>query len=219
MRVFTGWLVFFSGCAAWASGLDFDSNVPQALRTQVMGDLSLAESIRNERVSDLHREVYGDPRVGQYSEWFQARVSFFGFGDCGGSSSAVACVQGKNDRKIWVTRNYVDIEHPQIARVMTLFHEARHTESVNRNWPHARCPIFFKPKSIWTGVSLKWHFACDRTEYGSYGAASILLNSIARFCTNCSSKVKGDAALYSEDQIKRVIRKSAYRRLVQDFRD
>jgi hypothetical protein len=220
MRVFTGVLVFLFGVSSTQSmGLEFDPGVPVFLKEQVEGDLQFADSVRNTRVSKLHREIFGSAGQGEALHWFDSRVSYFGYGDCGGSATAVACVQGRNDRKIWVTRNYVEIEHPQVARVMTLFHEARHTEGHRRNWPHSRCSPFFKHKSIWTGSDLRWHFACDRTEYGSYGSASVLLNNISRFCSNCTEKVRRDAAIYSEDQVKRIVRRSASLRIKADFRE
>ncbi len=219
MRVFTGVVSLFAVVIANAAGIEFDSNVPVSLKVQVEGDLRFLDSVRNSRVSKLHRDIFGSAKPGEYANWFHSRVDYFGYGDCGGSSSAVACVQGRSDRKIWVTRNYVEIEHPQVARVMTLYHEARHTESDRRNWPHSRCPIFYKQKSIWTGGSLNWHFACDRTEYGSYGSASILLNNVSRFCANCSEKVRSDGAIYSNDQIRRITKKAAFLRIQSDFKN
>jgi len=219
MRVFTGVLSFFICFHAQASGIQFDATVSEGLRNQVKGDLALMDGIRMSRSSRLHDEIFGIPNRGMHLDWFTSRVSFFGFSDCGGSGGAVACVQVRNTRKIWVTRNYVEIEHPQIARIMTLFHEARHTEAENRNWPHSRCPLFFKEKSIWTGKSLNWHYACDRTEYGSYSSASVLLNNVSRFCVNCTDKLKLDATIYSKDQAKRITKRSAWVKLMRDLRD
>jgi hypothetical protein len=219
MRVFIGAFLLMGMAAVPASAIQFDLNVPDSLKSQVEGDLECIHSMRMVRVSGVHHKVFGAAMEGEYRRWFDSRVGFFGYGDCGGSRTAVACVQGRYDRKIWVTRNYVEIQHPQVARIMTLYHEARHTEGDRRNWPHSRCSIFFKQKSIWTGSSLNWHFACDRTEYGSYGIASVLLNNISRFCTNCSEKVRLDAAIYSNDQAKRITRRSAYIRIQKDFKD
>jgi hypothetical protein len=198
--------------------IQFDSNVSPALRAQVDLDLRLAAGIHGRPASPLHLEIFGEMSGEVYRDWFLSRVKEFGFGNCGGSGGAVACVQSANSRKIWVTSNYTLIDHPEIARVMTLFHEARHTESENRNWPHSRCPLFFKEKSIWTGKGLSFHFACDRTEYGSYASASVMLNQISRKCLNCSDKIKTDAKIYSDDQVKRVTRKKSFDRLMRDFR-
>jgi hypothetical protein len=218
MRVLSGVLFFlWSMCSSFA--LEFDPDVPQGLKQQVVKDLGFIDSLSLSRVSGLHRDIFGGALPGEYKRWFDSRVSFFGFGDCGGSGRAVACVLGRNDRKIWVTGNYTGIDHPGVARLMTLYHEARHTEADRRNWPHSRCSIFYPYSSIWTGNRLRWRHACDRTEFGSYGSASVLLNNIARFCGNCTEKVRSDAELYSSDQILRITRKSALRRLRQDFRE
>ncbi|MBU6154901.1 MAG: hypothetical protein KGP28_11410 [Bdellovibrionales bacterium] len=217
MRVFIGLLLILSVLRASAFSMEYDSNVPDFLKKQVEEDIRFVDSIRKSRDSGLHSRMFANSGQGGYRKWFDARVSFFGYGDCGGSNRAVACVLGRNDRKIWVTKNYVEIEHPQVARVMTLFHEARHTEGDRRNWPHSRCSILYKQDSIWTGNPLRWRFACDRTEYGSYGLASVLLNNVARFCMNCSEKVRLDADIYSNDQILRITRRSAFLRIRRDF--
>lgn len=199
------------------SGIQFDSNVDPTLKQQVQEDLALVKSISGVNASPLHQEIFGNVDGNAYEPWFYARVFYFGVSDCGNPVSAVACVNSRDHNKIWVTDNYIKISHPEIARVMTLFHEARHTETASRGWPHARCPLNFPYSSIWTGGSLKGHFACDSSEYGSYASASVMLNNISKFCSNCSAKVKADAKLYSDDQIKRVTQKSALARMKQDF--
>jgi hypothetical protein len=200
-----------------AQTLQFDATVGTELRRQVQDDFSVLSGIQGARNSTLHREIFG-PMEGQaYAHWFSDRVSYFGLSDCGSPQSAVACVEPKIKRKIWVTKNYTGIDHPQIARVMTLFHEARHTEDEHGNWSHSRCPIFYKEKSIWTGKGLRWHYACDSTPYGSYASASVMLHNIARYCMNCSGKWIADASLYSNDQIKRVVKRKAKLRLRADF--
>ncbi len=202
-----------------AMDLQFDAEVSPGLRDQVLGDFRSIELISGERASSLHQEIFGPVSGSTYLRWFSDRVSYFGLSDCGSPSSAVACVDPQVKRKIWVTKNYTEINHPQIARVMTLFHEARHTEDQNGNWPHALCSIFFGEKSIWTGQSLRLHAACDRTPYGSYASAAVMLHNISKFCTECSSKLRQDADLYSRDQAKRVSRRKARLRIRDDFQE
>jgi hypothetical protein len=196
--------------------LQFDSNVSQKLRTQVLDDFQIMQSAVSTRESPLHKEIFGRIEGTNYVNWFQARVKYFGFTSCGGGG-AVACVKPQYANKIWVTGNYTGISHPQIARLMTLFHEARHTEVQNGNWSHAKCPRNFPYRSIWTGKKLAGNYACDGTVYGSYASASVLLNNISKFCESCSDKVKEDAKLYSDDQVKRVIDPASIARLKQDF--
>src|SRR6202023_2937082 len=107
------------------------------------------------------------------------RVTAIGMNDCG-SGKAVACVIPYMDpSKMWLTQNFIKFSHPQVARMMVVFHEARHTEVKNRNWSHAKCPKpFLGPdgqdmKSIWTGSKLEAQPACDITPLGSYGSSTI----------------------------------------------
>jgi len=196
--------------------LQFDSNVSEELRSQVLDDFQLMQSVVSTKESPLHQEIFGKIDGTNYLSWFQTRVKFFGYNGCGGGG-AVACVKPQYANKIWVTGNYTGIDHPQIARLMTLYHEARHTETNNDNWPHARCPSDFPYRSIWTGKRLAGSYACDSTVYGSYASASVLLNNISKFCDSCSEKVKQDAKLYSDDQVNRVVDADAIAKLKKDF--
>ncbi len=202
--------------AIGSADMQFDENVATDLKSQVVNDFSFLESIQASKASPIHQTTFGTVSGANYLQWFNKRVLFFGVDTCGGST-AVACVDPAFKNKIWVTDNYIQISHPQIARLMTLYHEARHTEEENDNWPHAKCPSNFKPTSIWTGAKLNNEYACDDTAYGSYSSASVMLNNISKFCTNCSAKVKADAKLYSDDQVKRVIDNTAIQQLAVDF--
>ena len=111
---------------------------------------------------------------------------------------------------MWLTQNFITFSHPQVARMMVVYHESRHTESQNGNWPHDTCPTPFvdkngnEIKSIWTGATLAGEAACDSTPFGSYGSSMILLKNIQKFCSSCTEKVKMDAGIYADDQFKRV---------------
>ena len=124
---------------------------------------------------------------------------------------------------MWLTQNFVKFSHPQVARMMVVFHESRHTESQNGNWSHATCPSPFQDangndmKSIWTGASLAGEPACDVTPLGSYGSSTIMLKNIQKFCTNCSDKVKMDAGLYADDQFGRITDADAAKQMQDDF--
>ena len=209
-------LVIFSSASSHAQNVEYDTNVSPDLKARVEGDFQFLLTIQSEKESPIHQKTFGKVDGANYLQWFNQRVLFFGVDSCGGGA-AVACVKPEYANKIWVTNNYIDIDHPQIARLMTVFHEARHTEAENDNWPHARCPLLFPYRSIWTGARLGGNYACDSTEFGSYASASVMLNNISKFCTNCSDKVKADAKLYSDDQVKRVIDDGAIQRLATDF--
>ena len=112
---------------------------------------------------------------------------------------------------------------PQIIRLQVLFHEARHTEYENGNWSHATCPIPFLDENgndvrgYYSKMKLEGLDACDETEYGSYGSATILLKNISLKCTNCSEKTRLDAGIIADDNLNRMIDAGARERMVEDI--
>lgn len=208
---------------ASASAAKFDDDVPAPIQNQMKQDLDMMFKIEGSDASKIHTRVFGAVAGAQYDSFFNSRVEEIGLNDCG-SANAVACVipwSGSN--KMWITQNYIKFSHPQIARNMVIFHEARHTESQNGNWPHARCPTPFKDEngkdyhSIWTGASLAGEPACDKHENGSYGTSVILLKNVQKFCSNCSEKVKMDAGIYGDDQFNRLINRESRNRVRADL--
>ncbi len=197
-------------CSTFSFGYEFGENVPEKVKTQVTRDLQFMKEIQGSQTSAIHKEIFGEVDGKAYGEWFESRVTYIGLHTCG-SATAVACViPFLGSSKIWFTKNYTDIDHPQIAKMMVTYHEARHTETDNGNWSHARCPTPFKNakgedmKSIWTGAKLAGEAACDITPLGSYGSSLILLKNINKFCSNCSDKVKMDAGIYADDHLGRI---------------
>ncbi len=212
-------LIISSKCFAYK----FDSNVPRDVQNQMTQDLAFMASIQGNDQSNLHKEIFGQLAGDTYSKFFNSRVTGVGLSGCG-SANAVACVMPFFDSsKMWLTKNYIKFSHPQIARLMVVYHEARHTEDNFGNWPHANCPRPFvdsdgKPmKSIWTGSSLAGEPACDQTPMGSYGSSLILLKNISKYCTNCTNKVKMDAEIYADDQFKRIIDSDAIKQIKDDL--
>jgi hypothetical protein len=203
--------------------LQFDSNVEAPLKKQMLEDLAFIGSVQGAKASPLHQKVFGQVNGSMYSDWFGNRIFSIGKNGCG-SGNAVACVIPYMDsNKMWVTKNYTQFDHPQIARVSVIYHEARHSETQNGNWSHATCPTPFKDangndiKSIWTGAMLAGQPACDVTPFGSYGSQTILLKNISMNCDNCNSKVKADAEMFGNDQLGRVIDARAKAAMKADF--
>ena len=129
-------------------------------------------------------------------KFFKDRVTSVGLNDCG-NGGAVACVIPMVDSsKIWLTQNYIKFSHPQIARLMVVFHESRHTEDANGNWPHATCPTPFLDKSgqdmksIWTELPLAGEPACDITPFGSYGSSMIMLKNVQNSARTAATRSK-----------------------------
>jgi hypothetical protein len=203
----------------------FDSDVPKDIQDQMSQDLVFITTIQGSATSALHKEIYGNVDGKDYQKFFESRVTAIGLDDCG-SANAVACVIPFEDAsKMWITQNYIKFSHPQVARLMVVYHEARHTESDKGNWPHATCPTPFvddsgkEMKSIWTGASLAGEPACDSTPYGSYGSSTIMLKNISKNCSNCAEKVKMDAGIYADDQIGRITDSSAKESIKKDIFD
>ncbi len=210
-----------SSTAAFA--FTFDSDVPEAIQTQIKQDLKFIGTIQSNTQSDLHKQIFGPVAGVTYTSFFNDRVTGIGLNGCG-NGNAVACVIPFADSsKMWLTNNYIKFNHPQIARMMVVFHESRHTESDNGNWPHATCPDPFLDKdgnsikSIWTGSTLANEPACDETPFGSYGSSMIMLKNISKYCTNCTDKVKMDAGIYADDQFKRIIDRNAIQEIKNDL--
>ncbi len=201
----------------------FDDDVPEAVRKQITQDMAFINTLQGNSATPLHKRIFGELRGPRYVEFFESRVSGVGMSTCGGGN-AVACVMPFFDSsKIWLTRNYTDFSHPQIAKMMVVFHEARHTEDEHGNWSHADCPVPFvgedgkEMRSIWTGAKLAGEAACDVTPLGSYGSSTIMLKNIQKSCTNCTDKVKMDAGLYADDQFKRITGAQAKSEMQKDL--
>ena len=197
-------------------GIKFDSTVTPKMKGEVLGDLSFIQTVTSARASPLHQEIFGMVNGSNYIRWFTQRVFEFGV-DLDAGPTTVAYHTDEFVNKIFVGGNYVNGGYPQIARLMTLFHEARHTETEHDFWEHAKCPRRFPHRSIWTGADISGGYACEDNAYGSYSSVSVMLNNISKFCSNCSAKVKADAKLYSDDQVLRVIDGDAMAKLQADF--
>jgi hypothetical protein len=206
-----------------SKGWTFDSDVPADIQTQMRADLAFIYGLKGGKGTPLHQKIFGAMDGAAYQKFFETRVSAIGMDGCG-NGNAVACVIPFRDpSKMWLTQNFIKFSHPQVSRMMVVFHEARHTESRNGNWPHATCPTPFLDesgkdmKSIWTGAMLAGEPACDETPLGSYGSSTIMLKNIQKSCTNCTDKVKQDAGLYADDQMGRIIDDGAKKEMQDDF--
>lgn len=215
--------VIFMAFSLNAKALTFDSDVPQTIRQQMEEDLVFMASIQGAKQTPMHQKVFGNLSGASYKAFFETRITSVGLSSCGGGA-AVACVQPYYDpNKMWLTNNFIKFSHPQVARSMVVYHESRHSESQNGNWMHDNCPNPFlddqghDKQSIWTGAKLAGQPACDSTPYGSYGSSTIMLKNIAKFCTNCTDKVRMDADIYSTDQLGRINRPDVKKAMLADF--
>lgn len=204
-------------------GFTFDSDVPPAIQKQMLADLEFIKGIKGASATPLHAKIFGAVDGTGYYQFFDSRVTGIGLNSCGGGNAVACVIPFMDPSKMWLTNNFIKFSHPQVARMMVVFHESRHTESQNGNWPHANCPDPFRDaqgkdmKSIWTGASLAGEPACDETPLGSYGSSTIMLKNISKSCSNCTDKVKMDAGLYADDQLGRIIDEGAKKDMQDDF--
>ena len=206
-----------------AKALNFDSDVPKAIQDQMVLDLGFMSELTGSGQTPFHKQIYTDVSGPAYKTYFETRITSVGLDDCGGGAS-VACVQPFfSPNKMWLTDNFIKFGHPQVARMMVVYHEARHSESKNGNWRHDTCPRPFLGEngkdmiSIWTGAKLEGQPACDSTYMGSYGSSTIMLKNISKFCSNCTDKVKMDAGIYADDQLGRIDRADVKKAMLADF--
>lgn len=205
------------------AALKFDSDVPKNIQSQMVEDLAFMAQITGSGQTPFHKEIFTAVDGKAYQQFFDSRIFSVGVDACGGGA-AVACVQPFFDpNKMWLTQNYIKFSHPQVARSMVVYHEARHSESKNGNWMHANCPRPFLDEngkdmvSIWTGAKLAGEPACDSTYKGSYGSSTIMLKNISKYCSNCNDKVKMDADIYAMDQLGRISKPAVKQSMLADF--
>jgi hypothetical protein len=214
--------VVFSSLTTFA--VTFDQDVPAAIQKQFVEDLNVAQMAQGSSQTPLHKEIYGAVDGKTYQKFFEERITMVGLDACGGGDSVVACVQPfAGVHTMWLTENFVKFKMPQVARMMVIFHEARHTEAKNRFWSHDTCPTPFLDENgkdirgLFSGVKLEGQDACDSTPYGSYGSSTIMMKNLAKYCTNCSEKTKMDADMMANDQINRIDVASVKQQMKDDF--
>lgn len=218
--VMTG-ISFLLTTQAWA--VTFDTNVPKDIQNQMVLDLDFMTTLQGSGQTPFHQQIFGTVSGESYKKFFDTRIVRIGLNACGGGM-AVACVipmMGSN--RMFVTQNFIKFSHPQISRMMVVYHEARHSETNHQNWPHDTCPTPFLDEqgnnmtSIWTGAQLAGEPACDSTPFGSYGSSTIMLKNVSKYCSNCSDKVKMDANMYATDQLGRIDDKQVKQSMIDDF--
>ena len=191
--------------------LTFDANVAQKYRDQMGRDLAFVNTIQGQGASKLHQQVYTLVDGPTYIKWFADRVKSVGYDPKDKDIAYVDVDDDADHSKIWLARGYTKGRRPQIARVDDVFHEARHTEDAYKNWLHVDCPDPYQDAKgkdvvgLGGGKVAGMRGACDETAFGAYGTAALMLKNIQRFCGNCSEKVRLDAGLYGDDDVKRLI--------------
>lgn len=193
---------------------EFDGNIPESLRRQVLEDLEFLASRKGEKGSETFYEIF-DQTIFDGSrllEFFNRRVRKVAVDSDPRDPSLIAYIKINGDPSvIWLKASYTSFDMPQIFRVSLLLHESRHTEIDDGFWLHPNCPTPFVDSQgrdivgALSGEKIEGRDACDHSSYGSYGAQATFLKHIDKVCSNCSEKQKLDARLYSEDAVARIL--------------
>lgn len=213
---------FFLTTQAWA--LAFDADVPQDIQNQMLADLNFISSVQGSGQTPLHQQIFGPVSGESYKNFFESRIVRIGLDDCGGGMAVACVIPMLGSNKMFLSEAFTKFSHPQISRIMVAYHEARHSETNHQNWPHDICPTPFLDEQghdivgMWSGAKLEGVDGCDSTPLGSYGSSAILVKNIAKYCTNCSDKVKMDANIYATDQLNRITGKEAKQAMTEDFK-
>lgn len=208
----------------FAMALEFDSDVPATVKSQMIEDLKLVGSFQGDSASEIYKRIFEIQTMtgSNLVTFFNSHVEEVGMDSCGGGPSVAACVYGASS-KMWLTPNFVKNNIPQIYRISMIFHEARHTESYNWGWGHATCPTPYRDEKgqdivgIISGAKMAGQPACDNTVMGSYGLQAVLLKNVEKHCDNCTEKLKQDGQLFGDDTIKRISNLSERQKIREDL--
>jgi hypothetical protein len=137
------------------------------------------------------------------------------------SGGPIAKALQNNSGVIWIYLEFSNSQYPIVFRQSVLLHEARHLDGgTTYPWKHVFCPIPYSDEVgdpiIVQGVGLAGQLRCDDDERGAYGAQIEFLNNLAKFCTNCTEKIKADAAYYASAYLDSVM-EPARQRLKKDI--
>lgn len=204
----------------------FHSSVSRETQEMLQADLAFASSISGKNASPLHQEVFGKgPLSGEnYTRFISERITLFRISECGGRNAVLACVNTPMDTTtLRITPSYLELGLPQLYRMGTILHEARHTERENEWWHHSSCPTpFFDGKGEmvrgkFSGVVLTGAPACDSVALGAYGIEVLFFANVAQNCSSCTEKVRMDGEIFAEDTLLRVADPGAKRKLLEDL--
>lgn len=198
-----------------------------SVRASVDDAWHLADSIRGESASPLHRKIFGGSALegDRYRAYFERRVTEIraegvAFASCRG---AVACSSGggPDGGTIRVSERFAEPALPDYVRLSLLIHEARHAEGAT----HVVCPnplidpAGHELKSPFQGFVFSGQTECDSDENGAYGPQIVLLENIAGHCSSCDASLRGEARAYGDFLISLILSPDAREKLRQDSRE
>lgn len=186
-----------------------------ASKYRVYRDLNGISEMKFGLTSPYFQKIFGGSEASNVVEFFDRHVSKIEWSaDCPNGVIARVAVGGD----MQVCSEFLRASTPQVLRMSTLIHEARHMEKNHGNWPHVACPTPYTFEIESTPFQFKGHglpLECDVNEFGGYGVEYAFLRSVVDSCENCSEKMKLDAQLLSdEDRIVRIADHKAALRLI-----
>ncbi len=195
-------------------------------KAKFKADLDFIEGIQSPNVSELHRNIFkGIDRElflnanastitgKEYRFWIKDRIQSIIQADTASDPAT---------HHLHVPSRYSKLDIPQIKRVSTLFHEARHMEPTQDYWAHVDCPdpghqitdhfgnltrstLTSQPSAKSIDLTNSGDPACDQVIDGAYGVEMIFLQNTAQNCTNCSDLIKTSAKIYAEDRFQHIL--------------
>jgi hypothetical protein len=209
--------VSFIGAPSAAYSFFTLSSDPQALAAQqtIESDFNAVSQFSFSNVSPLFQELFDGQEASDVTRFFFKRVTSFSWDPSLTGNILASAAPGTTH--ITVGPALFDSSIPQIYRISTLIHEARHNES--KRWGHVGCNSDYTFKLdgiVFPETRLAHTYACDRSAKGAYGIEYVFLRAIVNSCTNCTEKMKLDAKLYGDyEALVRIDNSSAAEALVR----
>ena len=187
-----------------AHAFSFDPSLSAIQRAKIQKFLVNLGSYRGGSGSPLHQQTFSggvDGRV--YLEFLQKRIKIFGYDanhkKC--SRGSVACAITSPEGRIWLTEDFFDPNEPWVYKQMIILHEARHLEAERGYWLHSICPVnlgsAYRNDDYSRFPSPAGTQSCDDGVQGGYGTMVTFAENLSKYCTNCSTDTKIEAAFWA----------------------
>ncbi len=200
------------------SGSSFNQslNAP-GLKVQLINALNYLANIQLSQSTPLHQQFFDQSLNGLGYLAYLKKVRQFIYIPTN-SSGLIAYARAKNS-SILITSNFHYVQGSLLEVAATLLHEAKHLPE-NGGTPHVICPDLSVSGDVLkghsTGQPLVGLKACDNVVDGSYGVSIVMLDNVARYCTNCSDADRAKARELADQYLQRIIDKESFHRLVLD---
>jgi hypothetical protein len=212
-------LAFYSliGAPSTAHAIFTMSSDPQALAAKqtIESDFNAVSQFSFSNVSPLFQKIFDGQEAADVTRFFLKRVTSFSWDPS--LTDIILASASPGTTHITVGPALLNSSIPQVYRISTFIHEARHNES--KRWGHVPCKSDYSFKLddiVFPETRLAQALFCDRYANGAYGVQYVFLRAIVNSCTNCTEKMKLDAKLYGDyEALVRIDNSSAAEALVR----